>query len=249
MYGRDRPPHRSAPLHDQRELRRNHVVCPGPGGQNNGGQNTPARPGHRPATRRAGSGERLRYRAGAAQAKAEERARRPKPGQAGRPSGAARAGAGWLSARWSPEQISRMLRAQFPDHPETDPGIPRHRARDAQTTAQHHRTSGPTPEHGHDLRAARRGRGPHRTRALGGRFDLGKAGKTAIGTLVERSTRFVLLLHLPRHHPRLHPARHDHPVAALEVATRESAISVVASCASAATSAGSGSSTPWLIVH
>ena len=54
--------------------------------------------------------------------------------------------------------------------------------------------------HGHDQRAARRGRRPGRARPLGRRPDHRQDGNSAIGTLVERSTRYVLLLHLPDGH-------------------------------------------------
>ena len=54
--------------------------------------------------------------------------------------------------------------------------------------------------HGQHLRAARRGRGPGGARALGGRPDHRQRPASAIGTLVERATRFVLLLHLPGDH-------------------------------------------------
>ena len=60
----------------------------------------------------------LRYRPSLAQSKAEQAARRPTPGKLRlnpRLHAAVTAG---LQKRWSPEQISRSLRSQFPDHPE-----------------------------------------------------------------------------------------------------------------------------------
>ncbi|MBK9740544.1 MAG: hypothetical protein IPO93_13780 [Actinobacteria bacterium] len=47
--------------------------------------------------------------------------------------------------------------------------------------------------------AAGRGRGPCRPRALGGRPADGRDRQGAVITLVERSTRFVLLAPLPGH--------------------------------------------------
>ena len=62
--------------------------------------------------------ERLRYRAAHAQTQAEQTARRPKPGKIAttpRLQGAVTAG---LDKRWSPEQIARRLRRDYPDRPE-----------------------------------------------------------------------------------------------------------------------------------
>ena len=61
-------------------------------------------------------------------------------------------------------------------------------------------------------RPARRGRRPRGARALGGRPDHGHR-RTArrSGTLVERSTRFTILLHLPGRHDAEHRGRGDDP--------------------------------------
>ena len=102
-----------------RELSRNRVVrraAPqaGPDGQR-------YRRGPRPGAKAAGIGPvhaRLRYRAGPAQSKADERARRPKPRKLARcPQLLAEVRAG-LAVRWSPEQICGTLRRSYPDRPE-----------------------------------------------------------------------------------------------------------------------------------
>jgi IS30 family transposase len=86
-----------------RELKRNRLL------------QYPRRPG--PSGRPLPRG-RLWYRAAPAQAKAEERARRPKPGKlAVHPELRELVQAG-LIRRWSPQQISRVLRREHPDRPE-----------------------------------------------------------------------------------------------------------------------------------
>lgn len=65
-----------------------------------------------------GRPRRLCYRASPAQAKAEDRARRPQLRKlAGNPELTTRVQAG-LTALWSPQQITRNLRRDFPDRPE-----------------------------------------------------------------------------------------------------------------------------------
>jgi IS30 family transposase len=51
----------------------------------------------------------------------------------------------------------------------------------------------------HPYRAEHRAR-PRRARPTPGKLITGKNNKTAIGTLIERTTRFVVLLHLPDGH-------------------------------------------------
>ncbi|MGH9062050.1 MAG: IS30 family transposase, partial [Acidimicrobiales bacterium] len=95
-----------------RELRRNQVahhrsqvrLGPVPAGTRRGR----IRPEH----------QRLRYRAVLAQSKAEERARRPKPGKLGANPALHAEVVQRLSKRWSPEQITRSLRTDFADRPE-----------------------------------------------------------------------------------------------------------------------------------
>jgi IS30 family transposase len=207
-----------------RELERNRIVRypkrpplphgqrrpPGPAPGTNRGQD---RPQH----------ERLRYRPSVAQAKAEERARRPKPRKlADNPELTARVQAG-LTARWSPEQISRMLRQDFPDRPEMwvshetiyqelyvqGRGQLRRELTRCLRTGRALRRPRRLPDQRRERRIRDKvmisERPPEvEDRAVPGHWEgdliIGKDGASAIGTLVERSTRFVMLLHLPGDH-------------------------------------------------
>ena len=167
------------------------------------------------------NGTRRGYRAVAAQAQAEFRARRPKTA---RLAGNARL-RGWvqdrLRERWSPEQISVMLAREFPGEPEMRVShetiyqaiYVQGRGALRRELARHLRT-------GRALRKPRRKDGERRgkipgmvniserpaeaeDRAVPGHWEgdlIIGTGSSAIGTLVERSTRFVLLLHLPAGH-------------------------------------------------
>ena len=161
------------------------------------------------------------YRAVAAQARADARAARPKTAKlAG--NGQLRAWVqGKLEANWSPEQISAMLVAEFGDRPEMRVShetiyqaiYVQGRGALRRELARHLRT-------GRALRKPRRKDGERRgkipgmvniserpaeaqDRAVPGHWEgdlIIGTRDTAIGTLVERSTRFVLLLHLPAGH-------------------------------------------------
>ena len=129
-----------------------------------------------------------------------------------------------LKKRWSPEQISRSLQRDFPDHPEMQVSHETiYQALYVQGRGELRR------ELTRCLRTGRALRRPHRApdqrrrrptippelliahrpaeaddRAIPGHWEgdliIGKDGNSAIGTLVERTTRFVLLLHLPERH-------------------------------------------------
>jgi IS30 family transposase len=159
------------------------------------------------------------YRALAAQAQADFRARRPKTARLAQ-NVVLRA---WvqekLELRWSPEQISVMLEREFPD----DPGMRvshetiyqsiyvQGRGALRRELVRHLRT-------GRALRRPRRKDGERRgripgmvmiadrpaeaaDRAVPGHWEgdtiAGKAGRSQIGTLVERTTRFTMLVPLP----------------------------------------------------
>ena len=162
------------------------------------------------------------YRAGAAQAKAEAKARRPKTGKLAASPRLAAAVQDGLTQRWSPEQISRRL---VEDHP--DDGEMRVSYETIYQALYVQGRGGLRRELTACLRTGRAVRRPSRQptarrtritdmvliserpaevadRAVPGHWEgdliLGSANGSAIGTLVERSTRFVMLLHLPVDH-------------------------------------------------
>ncbi len=185
------------------------------------------KPGPRPGSNRGRDRpqhERLRYRAVRAQAKAEERARRPKLRKlASCPALLAQVQAR-LTARWSPEQISRTLHKDYPDAPEMQVSHETiYQELYVQGRGELRRELTRCLRTGRALRRprrmaaqrAKRGRIPDKVmisqrpaeatdRAVPGHWEgdliIGKDGNSAIGTLVERTTRFALLLHLPDRH-------------------------------------------------
>ncbi|GAA4611936.1 IS30 family transposase [Saccharopolyspora hordei] len=167
-----------------------------------------------------GSGD---YRPYAAQARAEARRARPKTGKiAAHPELRERV-QGMLDDRYSPEQISHRLRRDHPDRPEL------HVTHETIYQALYVQgRGGLRRELARALRTGRTVRRPRRTteqrqsrftapmlmisdrpaevadRAVPGHWEgdliLGAGGASAIGTLVERTTRYVLLVHLPERH-------------------------------------------------
>ena len=169
------------------------------------------------------SGYRGRYTASNAQSRADLRARRPKPTKlAGNPR-LRREVQDRLEEEHSPRQIANRLRRDFPDDPEmrvTHETI--YKALYVQGRGELRRDLTTRLRTGRAIRRAhrtvgeRRGRIPdmvnisHRPaeaadRAVPGHWEgdlvMGStASNSAIGTLVERATRFVMLLHLPDGH-------------------------------------------------
>ena len=159
------------------------------------------------------------YRAHLAQREAEERARRPKPAKLAVNDELREWVEGRLRRNWSPEQISAALRLEFPGRPEMRVSpetiyqslYVQGRGALRRELAAHLRT-------GRAVRQPRRKEGERRGRLPGmvnisdrpaeagdravpghweGDLIEGKGGKSHIGTLVERSTRFTMLVPLP----------------------------------------------------
>ncbi|GGU85939.1 IS30 family transposase [Lentzea flava] len=160
------------------------------------------------------------YRPHAAHAQAQARRPRPKTGKIPANPGLRQVIQDGLHLRWSPEQIVRRLRRDFSDQPEL------HVAHETIYQALYVQGRGELRrELAAALRTGRAMRRPHRQaqqrtprmatpmvmiserpaeaddRAVPGHWEgdliIGKDKKSTIGTLVERATRYVLLVHLP----------------------------------------------------
>jgi IS30 family transposase len=165
-----------------------------------------------------GSGQ---YRPFAAQRLAARRRARPGRGKLLRDRELREFVAGRLAARWSPEQVSQALRGEFPG----DRG--RHLAHETiyQAVYQPELGGGLCRDVPRVLRTGRRHRRPHRRadarragtltdmisisqrpavaagRSVAGHWEgdliIGARNRSAIGTLVDRASRFTILLHVP----------------------------------------------------
>ena len=161
------------------------------------------------------------YRPLLAQHKAEQRARRPKPSKIASNPRLQELVQAKLTDRLSPEQIAVELRQEFPDDPSMQVSHEAiYRSLYVQGRGELRRELTRCLRTGRALRKPQRraeGRGriadmvmiserpPEvEDRAVPGHWEgdliLGANNRSAIGTLVERSTRFVILLHLPDGH-------------------------------------------------
>ena len=165
----------------------------------------------------AANGGRERYRAVRAHRRAARCARRPKAAKLVAPSALKNQVEEWLAELWSPEQIARRLRFEHPGDPmmwvshETiyqslyvqGRGALKRELIKCLRTGRAQRRPRSRVEH--------RGRIPDMVmiserppeitdRAVPGHWEgdllMGAGGRSAVGTLVERTTRYVLLLHL-----------------------------------------------------
>lgn len=172
-------------------------------------------------------GSQYRYGPHVAQSRTDARRPRPKPGKMTLNPRLRDFVQDGLDRRWSPEQIAHQLRRDFPDDPEmrvTHETI--YQALYVQGRGELRR------ELAQALRTGRARRKPHRQsnkrqprftapmvmisdrpaeaedRAVPGHWEgdciVGPGHRSAIGTLVERSTRFLMLVHLPDGHRAEH---------------------------------------------
>ena len=165
------------------------------------------------------NGGRAKYQATRAHTRAARCARRPKPAKlATRPELADQVEL-WLRETWSPQQIARRLRCEYPADPmmwvshETI-----YQSLFVQGRGELRREltrclrSGRAKRHHRGHGGAKAGKlvdmvmiadrpAEVADRAVPGHWEgdliIGKAKRSAVGTLVERSTRYVMLLHLP----------------------------------------------------
>jgi len=168
------------------------------------------------------SGSRGRYRAGVAEDKAQQRARRPKTAKLAACAELRAIVQQRLTQRWSPEQIAATLKQDYPTRPEmwvSHETI--YQSLYVQGRGALRRELAVCLRTGRALRRPRRRPDERRGRIPGminiadrpaeaddrnvaghweGDLILGTAAKSAIGTLVERTTRYCLLLHLPAGH-------------------------------------------------
>jgi IS30 family transposase len=184
-----------------------------------GARLSPPRPASTVSREVARNGPRGRYRAVRAQALAELRARRPKEAKL---AGNAEL-RGWvqehLEMKWSPEEISARLVLEFPGRAEMRVSHETiYQSLYVQGRGALRRELAASLRTGRALRKPRRQEGERRgkipgmvniserpaeaaDRAVPGHWEgdllVGAAGKSAIGTLVERTTRFTMLVPLP----------------------------------------------------
>ena len=159
---------------------------------------------------------------------AHERRRRPKAFKLLEDPGLCRRIEEWMDQGWSPRLIAQMLAVEHREDPSDRTGdhgrvshetiyqalyvqtrgglrADLHRQLSLKRRQREARTRRPSRPAAPTGRRSRSASDPPRSPtgpcpALGGRPDRGRRAKSAVGTLVERSTRFTILLHLPGRH-------------------------------------------------
>jgi IS30 family transposase len=164
-----------------------------------------------------------RYQPFGAQRRAAARRLRPKPRKLARDSDLREFVRVHLEQHWSPEQISMALSGLFPDRPDMRVGHEAiYQSIFAQDRGRLHQLPGGLLRSGRSRRKPRRRAGERRSRFIEpmvmisgrpaevadrivpghweGDLITGAANRSAIGTLVERTSRYLMLLHLPDGH-------------------------------------------------
>lgn len=165
----------------------------------------------------AANGGRDGYRAWRAHGRARQRTLRPKRPKLASARLAAQVEE-WLKQWWSPKEIARRLRIEFPDDPmmwvshetiyqslfvQGRGELRRELARCLRTGRTRRRSQHRVETRGSLTNMVMISERPAEVddRAVPGHWEgdliIGKNGRSAVGTLVERATRYVLLLHLP----------------------------------------------------
>ena len=167
------------------------------------------------------NGGRAGYRAWAADRRAGQQAARPKQAKLAANPGLGREVEARLARRWSPQQIARSLRIDYPDQPEMwvshetiyqslfvqgRGALRKELAACLRTGRAQRRPRARAQRAGvvQDMVLISDRPAEIEDRAVPGHWEgdliIGKNGRSAIGTLVERSTRLVMLVHLPNGH-------------------------------------------------
>jgi transposase, IS30 family len=166
-----------------------------------------------------GNGGRRRYRAWRAEAQAAQRAQRPKVAKLVRCPALRHVIEHGLTLRWSPQQIAARLVVDYPEDPQmrvshetiyqslfvqARGALRRELARCLRTGRAHRQPRRETPSRqGHmpDMVLIKDRPADVADRAVPGHWEgdliIGKVGASAIGTLIERQSRYVMLLNLP----------------------------------------------------
>ncbi|WP_162929459.1 IS30 family transposase [Streptomyces sp. YIM 130001] len=163
------------------------------------------------------------YRPHAAQARADARRPRPKSGKIGQNPELRKFIQDHLTRRWSPEQICHTLRGRFPDRPEMQVahetvyqalyvqgrGELRRELTRALRTGRairkpHRHAEARKPRFSHPMVMISERPAEAADRAVPGHWEgdliVGRESRSAVATLVERSTRYLMLVHLPHDH-------------------------------------------------
>ncbi len=166
------------------------------------------------------NGGRENYHVWPAHQRARENTKRPKPSKLANPVLCGQVSE-WLERFWSPEEISACLRLQFADDPTMHVShetiyqslfvqgrgeLRRELTRCLRSGRTKRRVRGPVETRGRIPNMVMISERPAEVddRAVPGHWEgdliIGKDGASAVGTLVERQTRLLLLLHLPDNH-------------------------------------------------